>query len=453
MNAHVEQKRQTMFKDSTKEVQQRLKTMLRQVEEIMANKADEVFVAMSRDYKSVLGGGDVPQGELMPKWQRIMRKAVKKTISRAEKIFKKVAGFEVSDDESEAEEDYHLPLSPVERVKHEVNGEEGTLQAVSSTSIIKMEDVGAPGAEIGATTKPKAEYASIPSRVTDLSPSGPIIGRQNGRHDSREPPTDAQYESLPNYFSALPVDPGDSFINPNVKNDYPKDHSDDPDVNLLHYKEAELASYLGLTCATYLYCKRRILISALIALYFNQTFTVTDAQAVCRTHPVVAVHLWSAFNNAHWLDRESLKVKLNEIKADAHQRAISHLGSERASNFTEIYSQFMQTSLPSSDPRLQPASPGPVFATTHQQTEQCAAIPQPAVAPVAQKPQHEVSIDSEDSKESREDKEEAEEGDDEDEDEEEDPIEGEDTDEMDMLEEASESNPSDEEYNSASDSD
>ena len=51
MNAHVERQRHTMFEDSTNEVQKQLKAMLRGVEESMSNKADKVFIAMSRDYR------------------------------------------------------------------------------------------------------------------------------------------------------------------------------------------------------------------------------------------------------------------------------------------------------------------------------------------------------------------------------------------------------------------
>lgn len=104
MIEHVDAERHTMFADSCEEVRAKLKVMLRQVEEIMANKADEVFVAISRDYRSVLGGSDAPQGEMMPRWQRSMRKEVKAVIGRAEKIFKRVAGIEVEDDEEEAAE-------------------------------------------------------------------------------------------------------------------------------------------------------------------------------------------------------------------------------------------------------------------------------------------------------------------------------------------------------------
>ena len=124
MNAHVERQKHTMFEDSTNEVQKRLKAMLRGVEETMSNKADEVFIAMSRDYRSVLGSGDTPHGEMMPKLQRVMRKEIKGVINKAEKIFKRVAGMEVEDDGDESEaaafERTGTP-SPKELAKQEEN--------------------------------------------------------------------------------------------------------------------------------------------------------------------------------------------------------------------------------------------------------------------------------------------------------------------------------------------
>lgn len=105
MIEHVDTERHTMFPHSCEEVRTKLKAMLRQVEELMGNKADEVFVAISRDYRSVLGGSDAPQGEMMPRWQRTMRKEVKTVIDRAEKIFKRAAGIEVEDDDDEAAAD------------------------------------------------------------------------------------------------------------------------------------------------------------------------------------------------------------------------------------------------------------------------------------------------------------------------------------------------------------
>lgn len=48
MQNHVENARTTMFRQSTNEVKGRLNSMIRDVEEQMSNKADEVFLKMRR---------------------------------------------------------------------------------------------------------------------------------------------------------------------------------------------------------------------------------------------------------------------------------------------------------------------------------------------------------------------------------------------------------------------
>ena len=68
----------------------------------MNDKADEVYIAMRRDYNSVLGGGEVPQnGELLPKTQRLGRKEVMGIIDGVERIFSKIAGLEIKDEDDE----------------------------------------------------------------------------------------------------------------------------------------------------------------------------------------------------------------------------------------------------------------------------------------------------------------------------------------------------------------
>lgn len=100
MTDHVEQERHSMFEDSTKEVQNRLSAMTRVVEEAMMNKADEVFEAMRRDYRHVLGGA-APHGEVVPKWHRTIQKDVMTIIEGAEQIFKEIAGVGTEDKEEE----------------------------------------------------------------------------------------------------------------------------------------------------------------------------------------------------------------------------------------------------------------------------------------------------------------------------------------------------------------
>ncbi len=103
LNGHVEQQRHVMFQRSADEVRNHLQKMVRNLQEMLEEKADEVFLAMRRDYRSVLGCGDLPQGELLPKAQRLMRKEVMNQINKVEKMFRRIAGLEVEDDEENSD--------------------------------------------------------------------------------------------------------------------------------------------------------------------------------------------------------------------------------------------------------------------------------------------------------------------------------------------------------------
>ncbi|MCJ1387289.1 hypothetical protein MMC18_000130 [Xylographa bjoerkii] len=172
MNTHVLRQKHTMFEESTNEVKMKLKAMIHQVDETMSNKADELFVAMSRDYRSVLGGGDVPHGEMMPKWQRAMRKEVKGVINEAEKIFKRVAGIDVEDDE-DGPEAAALGRAgtalPGERVKQEVN-HPAAMQGVITGGTVKTENEAAPPrASIEYGSNVKMEVSDEELRVENTS--------------------------------------------------------------------------------------------------------------------------------------------------------------------------------------------------------------------------------------------------------------------------------------------
>ncbi|KAL8647915.1 MAG: hypothetical protein Q9226_006230 [Calogaya cf. arnoldii] len=93
-------------------VRNQLKDMVSSVEETLADKTDEVFMQIKRDYRAVLGGGDSPQGEVLPRVQRLVRKDIKKPIEGAERVMNIVLGYEVED----------LP-DPVEDAEDPVKGE------------------------------------------------------------------------------------------------------------------------------------------------------------------------------------------------------------------------------------------------------------------------------------------------------------------------------------------
>jgi len=83
MNSQVESNID-MFAESCDEVKKHLVKMCREVEEAMANKADEVFVNMSRDYIEVISGNKV-EGQITEEWERQMRAEVANLIESRSK--------------------------------------------------------------------------------------------------------------------------------------------------------------------------------------------------------------------------------------------------------------------------------------------------------------------------------------------------------------------------------
>ena len=103
MNGHVSEERHTMFQRSVDEVRERLTKMGKEVENTMNDKADEVFILIQRDYRSVLGGGDVPHGQLLPKAQRLLRKEILRVIGDVESFFSKIASGDVQAGDDDAD--------------------------------------------------------------------------------------------------------------------------------------------------------------------------------------------------------------------------------------------------------------------------------------------------------------------------------------------------------------
>ena len=112
MNSHVAQERHTMFQSSAENVKSRLSIMLKEQEAFMNDKADEVYLAMRRDYNWVLRGGEMPQnGEILPKAQRLVRKEMMQIINGVEKVFSKIAGVEFKDEDDDDDENKKVPYS------------------------------------------------------------------------------------------------------------------------------------------------------------------------------------------------------------------------------------------------------------------------------------------------------------------------------------------------------
>jgi hypothetical protein len=73
-----------MFSESCNEVRKLLVAMCNQVEQTMTSRTDEVFMQMQRDYMEVVSRTQLPDGQMMPKWERKMRADVSKVIEDRE---------------------------------------------------------------------------------------------------------------------------------------------------------------------------------------------------------------------------------------------------------------------------------------------------------------------------------------------------------------------------------
>lgn len=102
MNNHVLAQKDAMFQKATQVVRGMLTDMCKLVEERMADRTDQVFVGLRRDYLQVLSNVRV-NDITMPKWERSLRSKIEEIIQRSEDAFEAVLdGREVSVFEKEA---------------------------------------------------------------------------------------------------------------------------------------------------------------------------------------------------------------------------------------------------------------------------------------------------------------------------------------------------------------
>ena len=93
-----------MFEASADKVKNSLEGLIKIVEEQLSEKTDEVFVSMRRDYRAVLGAGEVKEGEILPRPQRLCRKEIKGVIEGVQKVFEKVVNGELDENDSQTED-------------------------------------------------------------------------------------------------------------------------------------------------------------------------------------------------------------------------------------------------------------------------------------------------------------------------------------------------------------
>jgi uncharacterized protein YeeX (DUF496 family) len=92
MSRHVEGVRHQMFSDSTNAVQKLLRKLIKDIENFLLEKADQVFMSVKRDYESAVLGRQAATHQL-PRERRQIRADVNNIIESAELIFQKVVGL------------------------------------------------------------------------------------------------------------------------------------------------------------------------------------------------------------------------------------------------------------------------------------------------------------------------------------------------------------------------
>jgi hypothetical protein len=102
MTNHVTAQKDNMFQRATQVVRNMIMELTKDVEEHMANRTDQVFVGMRRDYLQVLSNVRVDD-VTMPKWERSLRSTIEEIIQQNEENFEAILeGREVAVPEDEA---------------------------------------------------------------------------------------------------------------------------------------------------------------------------------------------------------------------------------------------------------------------------------------------------------------------------------------------------------------
>jgi hypothetical protein len=102
MTNHVTAQKDNMFQRATQVVRNMIMDLIKDVEEHMANRTDQVFVGMRRDYLQVLSNVRVDD-ITMPKWERSLRSTIEDIIQQSEENFRAILeGREVAVPEDEA---------------------------------------------------------------------------------------------------------------------------------------------------------------------------------------------------------------------------------------------------------------------------------------------------------------------------------------------------------------
>ena len=105
MDRHVENAKQTMYQQSAEAVKGKLTQMLKESKKSLMDKTDEIFLSVKRDYTGVIVGDEGNQAQLLPRDQRLLRKAILQIVDGAELRFKRAVGLEPEEEPEPAVED------------------------------------------------------------------------------------------------------------------------------------------------------------------------------------------------------------------------------------------------------------------------------------------------------------------------------------------------------------
>jgi len=97
MLKHVQECKGSMFEDATENVKDHLRKMRAEVEEQMREETEIVFQAMRNEYFAVIVGTKLPEGYVMPRDERKLRRDIGDLVKEADEHFERV----MNDDEGQ----------------------------------------------------------------------------------------------------------------------------------------------------------------------------------------------------------------------------------------------------------------------------------------------------------------------------------------------------------------
>ena len=152
MTRHVHEAQHTMFLESTSTVTKQIKTLLKNIENTMLTKADDVFLSIKRDYTSVVVGKQGQTARDLPRAQRTMRQDVLKTVEGSETVFKRVVGAE-HENEAEAFGEDHEGEAQDPKEEPQNEEDEDTARVKQEAYVNREDDRAIPKAVHGRAPK------------------------------------------------------------------------------------------------------------------------------------------------------------------------------------------------------------------------------------------------------------------------------------------------------------